>query len=34
MGNVKFSGVKFDKPKDEEISVADSAHLRAEDLDL
>lgn len=32
--SVKNSGVKFNESEDEEISVSDTAHLRAEYLDL
>lgn len=32
--NAKFPGVQFDEVEDEEIAVAYSAHLGAEDLDL
>lgn len=32
--SVKYSSVQFDQAEDEEIAVSDTAHLRAEDLDL
>lgn len=32
--NAKFPGVEFDEVEDEEITVTDTAHLGAEDLDL
>ena len=32
--NVKYSGVQLDEPEDEKITVTNTTHLGAEDLDL